>query len=78
MKKLLCLLLVCVGSSMVMAQGDFSAFQIFKDDVIKDVYENDEYIPLMDMDEARENLVQLSRSYDDIVKTVSDLKQRQS
>ena len=61
-----------------MAQGDFSAFQIFKDDVIKDVYENDEYIPLMDMDEARENLVQLSRSYDDIVKTVSDLKQRQS
>ena len=64
-------------TSFVSSQSDFSEFQIFKEDVVQQVYDDDAYIPLMDMDEAKEDLVQLTRSYDELVDSVTVLNQRQ-
>lgn len=77
MKKLLVWIwLICIGNSFVSSQSDFSEFQIFKDDAIQQVYENDEYIPLMDMNQAKKDLAELARSYDEVVASVAVLDTR--
>jgi hypothetical protein len=69
-------ILLCIVPSFALGQGDFSEFQIFKHETLEAAYENDEYIPLMDMNQAKQDLAKLTRSYDDLVKTVDVLDQR--
>ncbi len=76
-KKLLSLSLVFLSCcSLSLAQSDFSEFQIFKDDAIKKAYETNEYVPLMDISQAKQDLNQLTRSYDSLLESVNELDVR--
>ena len=77
MKKLLIFICMSVLRSVTFAQwGDFSEFSIFRDEVLENVYDNEEYLPLMDMNQAKQDLVELTRSYDEVLSSVNDLDQR--
>ncbi len=77
-KSVLIIALIILFPAFVIGQNEFSEFQIFKEDIINEVYENDEYTPLMDMNQAKKDLAQLTRSYDDLVSSVKVLQSRKS
>ncbi len=63
-------------SSVVHAEDIFDELQIFKDETLSQVYDVDEYMPLMDLQEAQVTLGQLSSSYDEMQKTLEWLQER--
>gem|GEM_PF-2703030 len=72
----ICIGIICWSASR--AQQEFSDFQIFKNDTINQVYETNEFVPLMDMKKAQLDLAQMSRNYDELIQTVGELDKRKS
>jgi len=77
MKKILLFISMSVLLSATFAQSEeFSEFSIFADEVLDEAYDNEQFLPLMDMNQAKQDLVQLTRSYDELTESVKALNQR--
>ncbi len=82
------LLLICIATTYTQAfaqtwdiqDSDFlqglGDFQMFADDTVQDIYTNDNYLPLMDMVDAKQTLDQLTQSYDDVTSTLEMISSR--
>lgn len=60
------LVLVFLDSRYVFAEDAFDQFQLFKEETLSVAYSIDEYLPLMDMNQAQVTLWELSSSHDEM------------
>ena len=77
MKKIFFGIVVYCSIVSVYAQTwDFQDFKISTDKTIQEIYTNEDFLPLMDIDNAKQSLDLLSRSYDDITQSIDEIKER--
>lgn len=75
MKKFFFLLSLILLASIGYA-NDFEQFQILKDERSTSVYEDDRYLPLMDITWATQTLQELTRSYEQVEGEIEELKDK--
>lgn len=56
--------------------NDFAQFEILKEERWESIYQNDAYIPLMDITWATQTLQELTRSYEQVEAEIKDIQER--
>lgn len=72
MRKVFLLIWISLVIGIVNA-NDFTKFQILKDERSKTVYENNDYLPLMDITWATQTLQELTRSYEKVEQEIEEI-----